>query len=102
MSGNNAVQPPAGTPAAAGAPAQPTTPGQAAAPRPTVNGETVEQALARAQAAAQAKRLNEANGICSDVLAAAPDHPAALALQGIVSAMAGDPDKGVALLRRAI
>jgi tetratricopeptide (TPR) repeat protein len=67
-----------------------------------VNGETAEQALARAQAAAQAKRLNEANGICTDVLAALPDHPAALALQGIVVAMAGDPDRGVGLLQRAI
>ena len=64
-------------------------------------GETVEQALARAQAAAQAKRLNEAAGICADVLATVPDHPAALALQGIVAAMAGDPEKAL-LLRRAI
>ena len=96
MSGNNTIQQPAGTQAPAAAPGQP------AAPRPTVNGETVEQALARAQAAAQAKRLNEAGGICADVLAATPDHPAALALQGILAAMAGDPDRGVALLRRAI
>src|SRR3984885_9664841 len=96
MSGNNTVQQPVGTQV----PAAP--PGQPAAPRPTINGETVEQALARAQDAAQAKRLNEGSGICSDVLAAAPDHPAALALQGIVAAMAGDPDRGVALLRRAI
>ena len=65
-------------------------------------GETVEQTLARAQQAAQAKRLNEASGICADVLAASPDHPAALALQGIVAAMAGDPEKGVVLLRKAI
>ena len=72
-----------------------------AAPQPmTASGETPEQALTRAQAAAQAKRLNEAAGICTDVLAAVPDHPAALALQGIVSAMAGDPEKGVVLLRR--
>jgi tetratricopeptide (TPR) repeat protein len=95
MSGNNAVQQPAATQAASGAPGR-------TDPRPTVNGETVEQTLARAQAAAQAKRLNEASGICADVLAATPDHPAALALQGIVAAMAGDPDRGVALLRRAI
>ncbi|MEA2726682.1 MAG: hypothetical protein QOF70_1157 [Acetobacteraceae bacterium] len=95
MSGNNAVQQPAATQAASGAPGR-------TDPRPTVNGETVEQTLARAQAAAQAKRLNEASGICADVLAATPDHPAALALQGIVAAMAGDSDRGVALLRRAI
>jgi tetratricopeptide (TPR) repeat protein len=76
--------------------------GAPATPGPTVNGETVEQALARAQAAAQAKRLNEASGICADVLSAAPDHPAALALQGIITAMTGNPDRGVELLRRAI
>ncbi len=65
-------------------------------------GETPEQALTRAQAAAQAKRLNEASGICNDVLAASPDHPAALALLGIVSAMANDPERGVTLLQRAV
>jgi Flp pilus assembly protein TadD len=68
----------------------------------TGGGETAEQALARAQAAAQAKRLREADGICADVLAASPDHPAALALQGIIAGMAGNPDGAVVLLRRAI
>ncbi len=65
-------------------------------------GETAEQALVRAQAAAQAKRLNEAAGICADVLSTVPDHPAALALQGIIAAMSGDLDRSVGLLRRAI
>ena len=64
--------------------------------------ETAEQALLRAQAAAQDKRLHEAGGICADVLAASPDHPAALALQGIVAAMGGDAEQGIVLLRRAI
>jgi Flp pilus assembly protein TadD len=77
-------------------------PNPSTAPNPCAATETVEQALARAQAAAQAKRLNEANGICADVLATNPDQPAALALQGIVAAMAGDPDRGIVLLRRAI
>jgi Tfp pilus assembly protein PilF len=101
MSGNVPVQQPAGTQQAAVTNAGPIAPGQPAA-RPAGGGETPEQALGRAQAAAQAKRLHEASGICADVLAASPDHPAALALQGIVAAMAGDPEKGVALLRRAI
>jgi Tfp pilus assembly protein PilF len=65
-------------------------------------GETSEQALLRAQAAAQGKRLHEASGICADVLAASPDHPAAIALQGIVAAMSGDPEQAIVLLRRAI
>jgi tetratricopeptide (TPR) repeat protein len=79
------------------------TPGAATPTTPQVAGsETAEQALLRAQAAAQAKRLHEAGGICADVLAASPGHPAALALQGIVAAMGGDPEQGIALLRRAI
>jgi tetratricopeptide (TPR) repeat protein len=79
------------------------TPGTATPTTPQVAGsETAEQALLRAQAAAQAKRLHEAGGICADVLAASPGHPAALALQGIVAAMGGDPEQGIALLRRAI
>ena len=73
-----------------------------AAPTTTAGGETFDQALTRAQAAAQAKRLNEAAGICSDVLAASPDHPSALALLGIVSALQNDPEKGIGLLQRAI
>jgi Flp pilus assembly protein TadD len=73
-----------------------------AAAQSTSTGETAEQALTRAQAAAQAKRFGEAAGICNDVLTAVPDHPAALALLGIVSAMAGDPDRGIALLQKAI
>ncbi len=92
MSGTNPPQQQAGTRDAAGQPAARTAPGT----------ETPEQALARAQAAAQGKRLHEAAGICSDVLATSPDHPAALALQGIIAAMAGDPERGVVLLRRAI
>ena len=83
-------------------PAASQTLGQSSSGAAAAGGETAEQALGRAQAAAQAKRLNEASGICVDVLAAHPDHPAALALHGIIAAMAGDPDKGVDLLRRAI
>jgi tetratricopeptide (TPR) repeat protein len=64
--------------------------------------ETPEQGLARAQTAAQAKRLNEAQGICEDILAAHADHPSALALLGIIAAMKNDLDRGVDLLRKAI
>ncbi len=96
MSGNKIVQQPVAAPVPDGLRTNP------AAPRPTVNGETLEQVLARAQAAAQAKRLNEANGICADILAVSPEQPAALALQGIVTAMMGDPDRGILLLRKAI
>lgn len=70
--------------------------------RPSSQSETIEQALQRAQAAAQGKRLNEAAGICADILASTPDQPATLALQGIIAAMAGDLEKGIVLLRRAI
>jgi Flp pilus assembly protein TadD len=69
---------------------------------PQTTGETPDQALARAQTAAQARRLGEASGICEDVLAANPDYPAALALLAIVMGMKNDLDRGIELLRRAI
>ncbi len=82
--------------------AQPTQ--QAAPPGQAVagGGENPEQALLRAQVATQARRFGEAGGICADVLAAHPEHPAALALEGIIAAMTGDPEKGIDRLRRAI
>ena len=83
-------------------PATAAYPAQAAATPILDGGETVEQALGRAQAAAQAKRFNEASGICQDILSKAPNHPPALALQGLVAGMAGDPERGVALLERAV
>jgi Flp pilus assembly protein TadD len=83
--------------------AQTKAPAQAPGQPPAASGaETPEQALGRAQAAAQAKRLSEAQGICEDVLTTTPDHPAALALLGIVASMKGDTDKGVEHLRKAI
>ena len=64
--------------------------------------ETSEQALTRAQAAAQAKRFGEAAGICNDVLAAAPDNAPALALLGMIAAHTNDPERGITLLERAV
>ncbi len=64
--------------------------------------ETPEQALVRAQAAAVAKRFGEAAGICSDVLATAPDNAPALALQGMIAAHTNDPERGITLLERAV
>ena len=69
---------------------------------PDPGKETVEQALGRAQAATQAKRYGEADGICRDVLAASPEHPSALALQGVIAAHSGDPERAVTLLERAL
>jgi cytochrome c-type biogenesis protein CcmH/NrfG len=79
-------------PATAAAPPEPTLPG----------GETAEQALTRAQTAAQAKRLHEAAGICEDVLATIPEQPAGMALLGIVRSMQNRHEEGIVLLRRAI
>ncbi len=64
--------------------------------------EAPEQALARAQTAAQTKRFGEAAGICNDVLAVVPDNPTALALLGMISAHTGDPERGIPMLERAI
>lgn len=69
---------------------------------PLSSGETVLQALTRAQAAALALRYEEAANICNDVLAIAPHHPDALASLGIIVARAGSQERGIALLRRAI
>jgi Flp pilus assembly protein TadD len=64
--------------------------------------ETPDQALARAQAAAQARRFGEAAGICNDVLAASPDNPPALALLGVIAAHTNDPERGITLLESAV
>lgn len=62
----------------------------------------VEHALARAQAAAQARRFGEANGICADLLATQSDLAPALALSGMVAAHSGDIERAVQLLERAV
>lgn len=64
--------------------------------------ETAEQALTRAQAAAQSKRFGEAAGICQDVLRRSPNVPAALALLGSIEAQLGRLADGTVLLERAI
>ena len=68
----------------------------------TAAAETADQALACAQAAAQAKRFGEAAGICNDVLATAPDNAPALALLGMIAAHTNDPERGISLLERAV
>src|SRR5215472_4016140 len=69
---------------------------------PAETGETADQALARAQAAAQAKRFGEAAGICNDILATSPDNAAAIALLGMVAAHTNDPERGISLLEQAV
>jgi Tfp pilus assembly protein PilF len=64
--------------------------------------DPTEAALGRARQAAQAKRWHEAIGICQDVLAGTPEHPAALALLGTVHAQRGEVDPGIVMLERAI
>ena len=68
----------------------------------TTSAETPDQALARAQAAAQVRRFGEAAGICNDVLATAPDNAPALALLGMIAAHTNDPERGISLLERAV
>lgn len=63
---------------------------------------TVEQELARALAAAQAKRFDEATGICDDLLQRYPGLPGALALKGTLRAEAGDREDAVLLFEYAI
>ena len=67
-----------------------------------ITGETVEQALGRAQAAAKARRNDEAASICNEVLAKVPGHPAAVALLGMVAANSGRLEEGCRLLEAAV
>jgi len=71
-------------------------------PKTDAPPDPIEAALARARQAAQAKRWNEAVGICQDVLATSADHAAALALLGTVHAQRGEVEQGIAMLERAI
>ncbi|MGH7057974.1 MAG: tetratricopeptide repeat protein [Acetobacteraceae bacterium] len=64
--------------------------------------QAVIEAMARADAAARGRRLGEAAGICSDVLATLPNHPPALALLGTLLGHRGETARGIALLERAI
>lgn len=68
----------------------------------TTAAKAIEQALTRAQSAAQAKRFGEASGICNDILATQPDFAPALALLGMVAAHTGEIDRAVDLLERAV
>jgi len=64
--------------------------------------ETAEQALTRALNAAKLRRINEAMGICRDVLTAAPNHPGALGLLGGILGQEGRSDEAIALLEKAV
>ena len=64
--------------------------------------ETPDQALARAQSAAQSKRFGEAGGICQDVLQASPNHPGAIALLGVIAAHTNQPERAIEFIERAI
>ena len=81
--------------------APPTPAPPAAAPLPP-GAETAEQALNRALAAAKLRRINEAMGICRDVLVASPELPGALGLLGGILGQEGRPDEAIALLEGAI
>lgn len=64
--------------------------------------ETLDQALARALAAAQARRPNEAVGICRDVLAASPQSAGALGLLGGLLGRMGMIGEAISLLEQAL
>ncbi len=64
--------------------------------------KAVHETLLRAEQALQAKRYNEAVGICQDVLETNPDHPPALALLGAILGHRGDLARGASFLERAI
>ncbi|MGH7080453.1 MAG: tetratricopeptide repeat protein [Acetobacteraceae bacterium] len=73
-----------------------------AAPEAPAPPKSVLDAMARADAAARGRRLGEAGGICTDVLAEMPDYPPALALLGTLLGHRGETARGIQLLERAI
>jgi Flp pilus assembly protein TadD len=113
------ASPPAAPPPAASSPAASSqaAPNQAApAPAPNAGGgvqaaagssqiapgaETPDQALTRALNAAKLRRINEAIGICRDVLAASPELPGALGLLGGILGQEGRVDEAIPLLEAA-
>jgi len=64
--------------------------------------ETPEQALTRGLNAAKLRRVNEAIGICRDVLATNPDLPGALGLLGGILGQEGKVDEAIPLLEQAV
>ena len=64
--------------------------------------ETTEQTLARALNAAKLRRVNEAMGICRDLLVAVPDLPGALGLLGGILGQEGRTDEAIGLLKSAL
>lgn len=63
---------------------------------------TVADALAQAMALAQAGQLDPAAALVARVLAAAPEDPDALQLQGMIARRRGDNEAAVAWLRRSL
>jgi tetratricopeptide (TPR) repeat protein len=68
----------------------------------TAQKETVEQTLARALNAAKLRRMNEAVGICRDLLITSPDLPGALGLLGGILGQEGRVDEAIGLLKNAL
>ena len=79
-------------------PVQPAAPAAA----PPQGAETAEQALSRALNAAKLRRINEAVGICRDVLAASPQLPGAMGLLGGILGQEGKVDEAIQLLEAAV
>jgi Flp pilus assembly protein TadD len=68
----------------------------------TAQKETVDQTLARALNAAKLRRINEAIGICRDLLVTNPDLPGALGLLGGILGQEGRADEAIQLLKSAV
>jgi Flp pilus assembly protein TadD len=64
--------------------------------------ETPDQGLARALNAAKARRINEAIGICRDLLVANPELAGAMGLLGGILGQEGRPDEAIPLLKSAL
>ncbi len=65
-------------------------------------GMTLRQALATADRLRAVGRLQEADGLCREILARNPVQPDAIFLRGLVAITARQPDRGADLIRQAI
>jgi protein O-GlcNAc transferase len=62
----------------------------------------IEQSISQVAQLIAANRLAEAEGLCRQVLAGAPDDPAALNQLGVIATRSGHAPQGTELIRRAI
>jgi tetratricopeptide (TPR) repeat protein len=68
----------------------------------TVEGFTIEQAIADAVTAYRARNLGEAEALCRSILERHPDHIPTLQILGAIAAQSGAAPRGIQLLQKVV